>query len=379
MKIVVAPDSFKGSISARDICTAVHKGILRVFQNADVVEIPLADGGEGTMENMVYSSNGTKKQVEVTGPLGEKVKAEYGILGDHETVVVEMAQSSGLPLLKESERNPMITSTFGTGELIKDALDNGFRKFIVGIGGSATNDGGMGMLKALGVKFYKRDCSLLSEGGASLIQLHHFDESNLDARVKECKFIVASDVTNTLCGPNGASAIFGPQKGATPEMVKKLDEALNNFADVVHKQKNMDMRKLVGGGAAGGLGAGLITFLGAELQSGIEVMMKELHFEEKIKDADLIITGEGRLDSQTLSGKLITGVSKAAKKYEVPVIALCGGLTIETNQVDELGLLSAFSIVPGPCPLEEAMKQAASWIPARVEAIMRIIKYQWSI
>lgn len=378
MKIVIAPDSFKGSISAMDICTSVKIGILRVFPNANVIEIPLADGGEGTMENMVYATNGSKRQVVVTGPLGNKVSAEYGVLGDNETVVIEMAQASGLTLLQEHERNPLVTTSFGTGELIKAALEHGYRKLIIGIGGSATNDGGMGMLKALGVQFYKKGGSQLSEGGASIKELDRIDEANLDPRIKESTIIIASDVTNPLCGPNGASAIFGPQKGATPEMVKALDEGLDNFANIVHKQKNVDMRELIGGGAAGGLGATLITFLEAELHSGVHVIMEKLRFEDQIKDADLIITGEGRLDSQTLSGKLISGVSKMAGKHEIPVIALCGGLDIEISQlVHELGLLSAFSIAPGPCTLEEAMVQAADWIPERVEAIMRIVKLRW--
>lgn len=362
-----------------DICSAVKKGVLKVFPNANVIEIPLADGGEGTMENMIYATSGSKKQVMVTGPLGDKITAEYGVLGDHKTVVVEMAQASGLTLLQEYERNPLITTSFGTGELIKAALDDGYRKFIVGIGGSATNDGGIGMLKALGIKFYKKDGSLLPEGGASLIDLDCIVDASLDHRIKESTIIIASDVTNPLCGPNGASAVFGPQKGATPEMVKALDGGLNNFAEIVHKQKNIDIRELTGGGAAGGMGAALITFLGAELHSGVHVIMEKLSFEEIIKDADLIITGEGRLDSQTLSGKLITGVSKIAGKHEVPVIALCGGLNLEVTRLsEELGLLSAFSIVPGPCTVEEAMKQAVDWIPERIEAIMRIMKFQWS-
>ena len=376
MKIVIAPDSFKGSISARDFCTAVKAGVKRVFPDAKVVEVPLADGGEGTMENIVFASKGTKKRVKVTGPIGEKVAAEYGILGDKETVIIEMAQASGLPLLKEHERNPLITTSYGTGDLIKAALDDGFRKFIIGIGGSATNDGGMGMLKALGISFYDKNGSPLPEGGAALIDLHHIDETNFDQRLKESTIVVASDVTNLLCGPNGASAVFGPQKGATKEMAKKLDDALDHFAETVYKTKNIDMRELIGGGAAGGLGAALITFLGAKLQSGIDVIMKELKFEREILDADLIITGEGRLDTQTLSGKVISGVSKLARKYRIPVIALCGGMNLEAHKFDELGLLSAFSIVPGPCTLEEAMEHAAAWIPERIEAIMRILNYK---
>lgn len=374
VKIVVAPDSFKGSISARDICLAVKKAVHQVVPDAQVVEIPLADGGEGTMENMVAASGGVKKQVEVTDPLGRRITAEYGVLGDGETAVIEMAQSSGLPLLQEHERNPLITTSFGTGELIQAALDDGYRKIIVGLGGSATNDAGLGMLKALGVRFYKKDGSPLDEGGGALLDLHTFDESTLDPRIKESTIVVACDVTNPLCGPNGASFVFGPQKGATKEMVTKLDQALNHFAEVVHKQKNVEMRNIIGGGAAGGLGAALITFLGVELKSGIEVVMEGIQFTEKAKDADLVITGEGRLDSQTLSGKVINGVCNAVKEYDIPVIALCGGLSLPANKFDELGILSAFSIVPGPCTLEEAMKQADRWIEERVVAILRLVK-----
>ncbi|WLD93818.1 glycerate kinase [Alkalihalobacillus sp. AL-G] len=375
MKIVVAPDSFKGSISAKDICSTVTIGVKRVFPEAIVKEIPLADGGEGTMENMVHASNGTTKQVDVTGPIGKKIKAEYGLLGDNQTVVVEMAQASGLPLLQDHEKDPMKTTTFGTGELIKHALDDGFRKFIVGLGGSATNDGGTGMLRALGMSFHRKDGTHLPEGGAALIDLDHVDDSKLDPRLKECSIVIASDVTNKLCGPDGASAVFGPQKGATADMVKQLDKALNHFSEVVLTQMDTDMSELVGGGAAGGVGAALITFLDAEIQPGIDIIMEKLNFESDIKDAQLVITGEGRLDSQTLSGKVINGVSKRAQMQGVPVIALCGGLDLETNKFDDLGILSAFTIVPGPCQLEEAMVSASNWIPDRIEAIMRVLKY----
>ncbi len=376
MNIVVAPDSFKNSISAKDICGVVKDGILRVNPNAVVNEVPLADGGEGTMENMVYSTNGVKKQVEVMGPNGKTVKATYGVLGDNQTVIVEMAQASGLPLLEEDERDPRNTTSFGTGELIKHALEEGYRKFIVGLGGSATNDGGAGILKALGVTFHQKGGSHLAEGGASLIDLDYIDCSKLDPRLNECSIIVASDVTNKLCGPNGASAVFGPQKGATPAMVNELEHALNHFAEVVQKQEHIDMRELKGGGAAGGTGAALMTFLNAEVYSGINVIMEQVNFSRKIKEADLVVTGEGSLDDQTLSGKVISGVCNEAENYGVPVIALCGGIELKANKLDDLGILSAFTIVPGPCQLKDALEKAYEWIPERVEGIMRTFMYQ---
>lgn len=375
MKIVVAPDSFKGSISAQDICANVKKGIHLVLPEAEVIELPLADGGEGTMENMVYSSNGKKINVSVTGPLSVNVNAAYGVLGDGATVVIEMAQASGLPLIEESERNPLIATSFGTGELIRHALDKGYRKFIVGLGGSATNDAGTGMLKALGVKFYDESGQELEEGGLALGQLYRYDDSNLDPRIKESTFVIASDVRNKLCGPNGASAIFGPQKGATPEMVIQLDSALNQFAEVVLEQKGQDIRELEGGGAAGGMGVALISFLNAEVQSGIDVVMEKIRFQEIISDVDLIITGEGKLDLQTLEGKVISGVTKIANEKRIPVIALCGGLNLQTEKFKELGVLTAFSVVPGPCSLREAMNHTEEWILERTVSIMKLVHY----
>jgi glycerate 2-kinase len=375
MKVIVAPDSFKGSISAREICSAVREGIIRIFPDAEIKAVPLADGGEGTLENMVYSSNGSLIPINVRGPMGNEVTASYGILGDSETVVIEMAQASGLPLVEPAERNPYLSSSFGTGQLIRHALDAGYRRFVVGLGGSATNDCGTGMLTALGLKLYDKDGNILSEGGGYLSHLASFDDSELDPRIEESNFTIASDVTNKLCGPEGASYVFGPQKGATPEMVEHLDHALNHFADIVYKQKEVDIKEISGGGAAGGMGAALIAFLGASVMSGIDVIMKEIEFEGQIIGSDLIITGEGKLDSQTLSGKVIAGVSKIAKKHQVPVIALCGGVDLEPSKFNDLGVLSAFSIVPGPCSLSESMEKSAEWVTERMESIMRIISY----
>ncbi|MEI7027055.1 glycerate kinase family protein [Paenibacillus sp. y28] len=375
MNIVVAPDAFKGSLSAREICAAVEAGIRRVVPQAKVHSVPLADGGEGTMDNLVFASKGTIQRVQVKGPLGKPVDAAYGILGDGRTVVIEMAQASGLPLVPAGDRNPLLATSYGTGEMMKHALDAGYRHFVVGLGGSATNDAGAGLLRALGLQLYDESGAALPDGGGALAQLAAYDETRLDARLKDCTFTAACDVTNTLCGAEGASAVFGPQKGATPDMVLALDQALNRFADIVRARRGSEIRDIVGGGAAGGIGAALVAFLGASIRSGIEVVMEQLKLDELLQTADLVITGEGRLDAQTLSGKVIAGVSRAAQAYHVPVIALCGSLDLSPAQLDELKLLTACSIVPGPCRLEDAIAQAPGWITERTELIMRLIRH----
>lgn len=374
MKVIVAPDSFKGSLTASEICNIVKTGILKVFSDAEVIELPMADGGEGTMENLVYSSQGKTLTIEVQDPLGRPIKASYGVLGDGETAVIEMAKASGLPLLQEHEKFPLTASSYGTGELIKDAVERGYRKFIIGLGGSATNDGGAGALRALGMKFYNQYGEELMEGGADLINLQKVDESDFFPQLPECTFTIASDVENTLCGIQGASYIFGPQKGASLEMVKQLDEALHHFSEVVVEQKGIEMRKLVGGGAAGGLGAALITFLGAEFVPGIQVVMKAVDFEKQVEGAHLVITGEGRLDTQTLAGKVIAGVTVKAQKSGVPTIALCGGLDLNDVQLKQLGVQAAFSVVRGPCSLEEALEKAPDWIEEQTIQILNVFK-----
>ncbi|RXT04533.1 glycerate kinase [Ammoniphilus sp. CFH 90114] len=373
MKIVAAPDSFKGSISARELCQAIRKGIENVRSDAEVIELPLADGGEGTMENMVYSTQGKTVECEATDPLRRRIRASYGVLGDGQTVVVEVAQASGLTLLREGERDPLRATSYGTGELIRHALDAGYRRFIIGLGGSATNDGGAGLLRSLGLKFYHHDGSLLADGGAPLRDLAFIDTSEFDPRIKDSHFTIASDVTNPLCGGNGASAVFGPQKGATPENVVELDQALERYALVIFEQTGFDVRELPGSGAAGGIGAALLSFFHAECRSGIEIVMEAIGFNSQIQDADFIITGEGRLDTQTLSGKVIAGVCKEAKVYQVPVIALCGGMQLTREQMDQMGLLAGFSIIPRPCSLDVAMENASRWAESQVEQIMRLL------
>ncbi len=372
LKIVVAPDSFKGSISARDLCRAVKAGVARVFPQAEVVELPLADGGEGTVENMVYATGGSLVRATARDPLGRPVEAQYGVMGDGQTVVIEVAQASGLPLLGESERNPLTASSRGTGELILDALERGYRRFIIGLGGSAVNDGGAGMMRALGVEFLDASGRPVEEGGAGLARLDRIDVSKLDSRVGESEFVAASDVTNPLCGPRGASAVFGPQKGATPEMVGTLDRALQRYGEAIERQLGRAVAEQPGAGAAGGMGAALAAFLRADVRSGIDIVMELIRFEERIAGADFILTGEGKLDEQTLSGKVIAGVSRRARNQGVPVIGICGTTDLSYEQEEELGIVAGFSIAPGPCSLEQAMANAEKWTIRRVEQMMRL-------
>lgn len=374
MKIVIAPDSFKGSISAKDLCSSISEGIKKEFPEATVIEVPMADGGEGTMENLIYATGGEVYTTLAKDPLGRKIKSFYGVLGDKQTVIIEMAQISGLPLLTESERNPLIASSYGTGQLIIDALDKGYRNFIIGLGGSATNDGGIGMLKALGIKLYNQNNEELDDHVTSLKELDKIDLSCFDIRIKESKFIVASDVTNPLCGVNGASYVFGPQKGATPEMVESLDKALKKYGEVINRKLDKNILEVPGSGAAGGMAAALIAFFNAKIKSGIDITMEVTKLEQIVKGADILITGEGKLDSQTLSGKVIAGVSKVAKKEGVPVIALCGGNELKSSDLDKLGVLAAFSIVPGPCTLLEAINNTRIWATACAEQVMRMFK-----
>jgi glycerate kinase len=322
MKIVIAPDSFKGSLSAIEVSEAIAQGVKQVYSAAIVEKVPMADGGEGTVECLVNATQGKIYQQEVIGPLGEPVLATFGILGDEVTAVIEMASASGLPLVLPEKKNPLITTTFGTGQLIKSALDYGCRKMIIGIGGSATNDGGAGMLQALGIHLFDENDKEIGFGGAQLSYLNRIDLSEIDHRVKETSFLVASDVQNPLCGPTGASNIYGPQKGATGEMVKILDEALYHFADVIKRDLGKDIKNVPGAGAAGGLGAGLMAFLNAELKPGIDIVIDTVHLEQKLKDANLVITGEGEINGSTIYGKTPIGVARIAKKYSIPVISI---------------------------------------------------------
>ncbi|MGB9781165.1 glycerate kinase [Caldanaerobacter sp.] len=370
MKILLAPDSFKGSLSSKEVCHAMENGIKRVI-DAEIISIPIADGGEGTVEALVYAVGGEIIRSDVTGPLGEKVEAFYGILKDG-TAVIEMAACAGLYLIPEEKRNPLKTTTYGVGELIKLALDRGCRKFIIGIGGSATNDGGVGMAQALGVKFLDKDGNEIGFGGGELYKIEKIDISSIDKRIYESEFIVASDVDNPLCGEKGASYVYGPQKGATPEMIKILDENLKHLAYVTKKVIDKDYSEVPGAGAAGGLGFGLMAFLGAKLKRGIEIIIETTRLEEKIKEVDLVITGEGNTDFQTAFGKAPAGIAKLAKKYGKPVIILSGGLGKDYKSLYDIGVTALFSITNKPMSLEEAMESAYQLISDRMEDIIRV-------
>ncbi len=374
MKIVVAPDSFKESLRAKEVAEIIEEGIKRVFPQAEVIRIPLADGGEGTVEALVEARGGKIILQEVTSPLGERIKGHFGILDDGLTGIIEMAQASGLSLLPQSQRNPLLTTTYGTGELIKAALDRGCKRIIVGIGGSATVDGGAGMAQALGAKLFNRAGKEIPFGGGELGQIVSIDMSSFDSRVKNIEVLVASDVDNPLCGPKGAARVYGPQKGATPTMVEILEKNLAHFAMMIKKYLNKEVASIPGAGAAGGLGAGLIAFLGAELRSGIRLMIEASRLEERIKGADLVISGEGRIDEQTTYGKTPVGVAKIAEKEKIPVIIIGGEIRGDVKGLYERGVDALVSCVDRILPLTEAIREARQMLRGATERAMRLVK-----
>ncbi|UYV50744.1 glycerate kinase [Priestia megaterium] len=374
MKIVIAPDSFKESLTALRVCEAVEKGIKTHFPNAGISKVPMADGGEGTVQSLVDATGGEIIQTRVTGPLGKEVEAFYGILGDRKTAVIEMAAASGLHHVPVDKRNPLITTTRGTGELILKALDHKVKHIIIGIGGSATNDGGAGMAKALGAKLLDANGAEIKEGGGSLDQLTAIDLTNLDSRLAKVKVEVACDVDNPLTGETGASAVFGPQKGATPDMVRQLDRNLAHYAAVIKKEMDIHIQNVPGAGAAGGLGGGLLAFLSAELKPGVDIVIEATQLESYIKDANLVITGEGRIDGQTIYGKTPIGVAKTAKKHSVPVIAIAGSIGVGSEAVYEHGISALFSVVPGAVTLSEAMEKADENIERTAKNVASVIR-----
>lgn len=359
MKIVIAPDSYKESLSATEVAQAIEKGFREIFPEAQFVSVPVADGGEGTVEAMIAATQGRAVTSIVTGPLGEAVEAQWGISGDGHTAFIEMAAASGLALVPPELRNPLITTSYGTGELILQALESGVKNIIIGIGGSATNDGGTGMVQALGAKLCDANGADIGFGGGSLMSLNKIDISRLDARLQACSIRVACDVTNPLTGESGASFIFGPQKGATEAMIRELDHNLDHFAEVIKKSLRVDVKEVPGSGAAGGMGAALMAFLGADLRSGIEIVTQALNLEEHIHDCTLVVTGEGRLDSQSIHGKVPVGVASVAKKYHKPVIGIAGSLTRDVGIVHQYGIDSVFSVLNRIGSLEEAFRDAA--------------------
>ncbi|MHA6308415.1 glycerate kinase [Hafnia sp. HMSC23F03] len=358
MKIVIAPDSFKESLSAMQVAEAIEQGFSEIFPQAEYIKLPMADGGEGTVESMVAATGGERVHVNVTGPLGQPVNGFFGWMGDDETAVIEMAAASGLHLVAHEQRNPLITTSFGTGELILAALNHGARKIILGIGGSATNDGGAGMMQALGAHFHDIDGKELHVGGAALAQLASVDLSQLDARLAQTDILVACDVDNPLCGAKGASAVFGPQKGATPERVKQLDAALQHYGEKIELATGKSVLNVAGAGAAGGMGAALFGLLNARLQPGIEIVTEALKLADAVQGADLVITGEGRIDSQTIHGKTPVGVARVAKRYDIPVIAIAGGMTPDYSVVHQHGLDAVFSVLNRIQTLPEALEDA---------------------
>ncbi|MBP1971245.1 glycerate kinase [Virgibacillus natechei] len=376
MKIIIAPDSFKGSLTAIEAAQAMNKGIKKAFSDAETVLLPVADGGEGSMETLVSATNGKIEHVQVVGPLGSKVEAAYGILGDSETCVIEMATASGLNLVPDEQLSPLRATTYGTGQLIKQALDDGFSSFIIGIGGSATNDGGAGMLQALGLQILDKNGNEIGYGGCELSKINQIDMRSFDKRIKDCNFIIASDVQNPLIGANGASAIFGPQKGATAEDVALLDGNLTHWADEVAEITDIKLHDLPGAGAAGGIGGAFQAFFPFVMKRGIDVVLDYIKLDEKVMGADLIITGEGQVDSQTASGKTPMGVAQAAKRRDVPTIIIAGAVGKGIEVLYDFGVISANSIINSPMPLEEAIERAAELVELSAEQVVRSYFYQ---
>ncbi|QCS54470.1 glycerate kinase [Priestia flexa] len=362
MKIVIAPDSFKESLSALEVAEAVEKGFKQVLPQANYVKVPMADGGEGTVQSLVDATDGEIISKTVTGPLGEPVEAFFGILGTKRTAVIEMAAASGLHLVPPAKRNPLMTTTKGTGELISAALDYGVNHIIIGIGGSATNDGGAGMAKALGAQLLDAEGNEILDGGGALGNLAFINLSTLDSRLQHVKIEVACDVDNPLTGERGSSAIFGPQKGATPEMVALLDRNLRHYAAVLERDLGQKIDDVPGAGAAGGLGAGLLAFLQAELKRGVDIVIEATNLLEAVRDADVVITGEGKIDGQTIYGKTPIGVAKTAKKHGIPVIGIAGNIGADSHVVYEHGIDALFSIVPGVTTLENAFANASDYV-----------------
>jgi glycerate 2-kinase len=374
MRVVIAPDSFKGSISARDAAEAIARGVRAVFAEAETRLVPIADGGEGTVDALVAAAGGRVLEAQVAGPLGEPLLARWGVLADGATAVIEMAAASGLPLVPPDRRDPRRTTTRGTGELVRAALDAGLRRLVVGIGGSATNDGGAGLARALGIRFLDAAGSDLPEGGAALARLDHIDLSSVDPRLAASEILVACDVDNPLTGPRGASFVYGPQKGATPEMVTELDQALERYARIAARATGRDVAGRPGAGAAGGLGAGLLFFTPARLRPGVEIILETTGFDSLLAGADLLITGEGRTDFQTAMGKAPVGVAAVARRLGVPVICISGGLGEGADRVLSLGIDALSGIVPAPMALETAMAHGPSLLEEATARACRLVK-----
>ena len=374
MKVLIAPQAFKGSISAADAAAAMREGVLRVLPGAEVSAVAVADGGDGTLETLVEGSGGEIHRIEVMGPLGERRPAEWGAMGDGATAVIEMARTSGLALVPDDERNPLVTTTFGLGEAILHATQAGFRRFIIGIGGSATNDAGAGMAQALGVRLLDSTGNDLEFGGAALSGLNRIDMSGLDETIRSCNFLVACDVNNPLTGPTGASAIYGPQKGATPEMIERLDAALLHFAEIVKRDLGVEINEVPGAGAAGGLGGGMIAFTNSELRAGVDIVLDTVRLDDYLTGCDLVITGEGSMDHSTIYNKAPVGVAERAKRLDIPVVGISGSLGAGFQDVHRHGIDALAAITPGPMTLDEASDRAAELISNATEQALRFMR-----
>ena len=374
MNIVIAPDSFKESLTALEVAVAIKTGFERIFPNAEYQLVPMADGGEGTVQSLVDATQGSLQKIAVIAPLANTVEAFWGLSGDKQTAFIEMAAASGLHLVASEQRNPLVTTSYGTGELIKAALDQGVKKIILGIGGSATNDGGVGMLQALGIRFLNTHQQEIGFGGEQLTFISQIDLSALDPRLTQVEIEVACDVNNPLCGEYGASAIFGPQKGATAAMVEQLDKALAHFAQVVKSQLGKEIAYHAGAGAAGGMGAGLLLLPNVRLKSGVQIVIEATHLQDKILQADFVITGEGRMDAQSIAGKTPIGVARLAKQWNKPVIAIVGSLREDYPVVYQHGIHAVFPIIRQLSSLDELLKQGKENLISTAENVARMIK-----
>lgn len=371
MKILIAPDSFKGSMTAAEVAECICQGVKSVCPEAIVKKLALSDGGEGLVDCLVEATGGDQFVTKVTGPMGEPVEASWGILGDQVTAVIEMASASGLMLIQDDKRDPRVATTYGTGELISAAINRNCTNIILGLGGSATNDGGSGMVQALGAKLLNKDGKNIDFGGNALRELDRIDVSEIDERLKSIDFQVACDVDNILTGENGASHIFAPQKGATPSMVVDLDRALRHYAKIIKRDLNKDVEFMPGAGAAGGVGAGVVAFLEGSLTSGIELVIKAVNLQDELADCDLVITGEGKLDEQSFHGKVPVGIARLAKKFGVPVVVIAGNVYKETAYLHSEGVTAYFSIINEPMSLDVAMTKGKELLEFTTNQLLR--------
>lgn len=372
---LLAPDSFKESMTAEQACAAMQRGIVKALPDAQFIYVPMADGGEGTVDALVAARNGRKVELDVSGPfIQQKVQSYFGLIENDQTAVIEMALANGIHLIESSQRNPLLTSTLGTGEIIKAALELSVSKIIIGLGGSVTNDAGAGMAQALGAKFLDENGQAVQVGGGQLAQIQSIDLSQLDPRLKSTEIVIASDVNNPLCGENGASHVFAPQKGATSEMVEVLDQNLSHFADLVAQHIGQDFQDIAGAGAAGGLGFGLMAFAGAKIRSGVEIVIEETGLSEKIDQADYVFTGEGGIDFQTKFGKTPFGVAQVAKRFNKPVIAFAGYVGKGIEELYDEGFTAIFGIVDGACDLQTALKNGEKNLERCCVNVVKVLK-----